>query len=645
MFDMTAPANATACTSNPNDNATNGLWIRLHSDTGRVTLQFEAGANFPEIHPNCNAPASLTNVHLLRGGGSGTAVFAGHHTDAGPLVMKHGGPKDTLEVFSLAQIAAQLRERSHRKSSDSNNNNDDDHQKQVEAARYMQSRIPEFVGLFCSPHHLRDRGQEAWNTIRNPSVITRIVSNSMIKNQDGNESSSDSDTDHIQGSSIGSNQLSSKRDSMKRFTSREFNKGRKICVRPSDQVDLEVNFRSVVFCIPYYDPDKGVILQNGYEVLHQLAQELSEEQRINNWKVTLMQKTIGGPNAVNGAQVLTSGQLWDGLLDKVINEFTTIIQHLQTLTYPNEKAGIQSARAEYEVLKTAQSMEMISKSTDEFCGSSLRKNFLPQNGRFAKLRQFGDRFRDLDFMLEPAERFPATFLGAVLKPDVDLDNIFDDCAASTSALDHFENAWSDVLDSATCFANDAKMNRAAADCIWTCGLTDAGLHNTFLSESRGLELFDLGKPQFMPVPAFLTKFLMSFFHVLGMEEVEEDGDGSPDGTPRYTWARRFQVVGGKLALTQETEYLLPRIYVAFRKTLDHFVANVFENDERVRCLLMKYVVLQLLSDSAFCLLRWEEKGGGRERFGKQAKGTLHKWLWRSLWDLYIASDVYEKLCR
>jgi len=423
-----------------------------------------------------------------------------------------------------------------------------------------------------------------------------------------------------------------------------------------------------MFYIPYYDPKTGIITAPyGYDVLEQLAKELAAEQKIHSWKVTLMQKKIGGIDAVNGADVLTSGRLcltYNGgtLLHKVMDEFTTIIHHLQTLTRSNEKHVIPQIRMEYETLlercrrnngsDKQQLVPLVSKLADEFCGSAIKKNFLPKSGRFDRLREFGDKFRNDEYILEPEERSPAKCLGTVLQRGVNVSRIFHDAKTTPSALDQLEYAWLDVLEHATSFVPNmigVTPNTTATDRIWTCGLTDAGLHNTFLSEERGLELFDLGKPQLMPVPAFLTKFLMSFFHAIGMEEVEEKGasTSTSTSTPSYTWIRRFEIMTGqneeeKLVLTQSTRNLLPGVYDAFGKVLDHFVTNVFDGDERIRSLLIKYVVLQLLSDSAFCLLRWEEKGGGVERFGKQAKG-LHKWLWRSLWDFYIATEVYEKL--
>jgi hypothetical protein len=214
-------------------------------------------------------------------------------------------------------------------------------------------------------------------------------------------------------------------------------------------------------------------------------------------------------------------------------------------------------------------------------------------------------------------------LGKLLEKGASLSAVYVNPPLADKTLDLLEGRWLSILEHATSFNNSS-----ATDCIWTCGLTDAGLHNTFLSKIRGLELFDLGEPGVMPTPAFLTKFLMSFFHTAGMQE---DKTGS--------WVRRFDIVDGRLVLTQETEDLIPYLERTFTVVLDSLVKELFEGDESVRKLLVKYVVLQVLSDAAFCLGRWEQKGGGVPRKSESSQ-HLAKWLWRSLWDFYIASHVY-----
>ena len=163
-------------------------------------------------------------------------------------------------------------------------------------------------------------------------------------------------------------------------------------------------------------------------------------------------------------------------------------------------------------------------------------------------------------------------------------------------------------------------------------------------------MFDLGEPALQPVPAFLTKFLMSFFHTLGMEDVDVDAPGSgeteadaeKEEVPQ--WVRRFTCNENRLHLTTETEQILPKIYDAFQYTVDQMIEKVFEGEEAVRDLLIRYVVLQVLSDCAFCIDRWTSKGGGSKSIGNH-HSDLEKWLWRALWNLFIASDVAVRLLK
>ena len=180
----------------------------------------------------------------------------------------------------------------------------------------------------------------------------------------------------------------------------------------------------------------------------------------------------------------------------------------------------------------------------------------------------------------------------------------------------------------------------ATNRIWTCGITDGGLHNMFLSDKSrqsyddddgddvGLWFFDLGTPSLEPIPAFLTKFLMSFLHVLGMEE-DENGK----------WIVRFEQDDdlGKLRLTKQTERLIPQVMHAFNTTMDRLIEEFFptkndngdqtESTSSIRVLLLRYVVTQLLSDAAFCIEKWRIKGGG-DMMRSSHQYDLEKWLWR-----------------
>lgn len=144
-------------------------------------------------------------------------------------------------------------------------------------------------------------------------------------------------------------------------------------------------------------------------------------------------------------------------------------------------------------------------------------------------------------------------------------------------------------------------------------------------------LFDLGEPSLQPIPAFLTKFLMSFFHTLGMEE-DEKGD----------WVVRFeQDDSGKLRPTQQTLDILPKIMLAFNTAMDKIVEEIFGGEDDIRILLLRYVVTQLISDAAFCIEKWRMKGGGdKERSDHQY--YLEKWLWRALWDVYASEEIRRR---
>ena len=400
------------------------------------------------------------------------------------------------------------------------------------------------------------------------------------------------------------------------------------CVVPVRLVGL----RSVIISMPedfFLPRDEDEFAEspkiiNGIQFLQQLKQELITCQTEHNWKVTLAQKTIGGRDPHNGAEVLTSGQLQGDLLTQSVDNFIAVMKDLGDLTLPHEKSGVEKVRNELQILRKTKDLTKLSKSTDLFVGRAIRKNFETM-GRFEEMRAFGERFREGNIHLLEGEIQPSRFLGLLLKKGSPMSSVFVDPPTDEYALDCVESTWLPMLELAASFKASAVTEN-----IWTCGRTDAGLHNTFLSRERGLELFDIGAPNTMPRPAFLTKFLMSFFHTAGMED---NGAGS--------WVRRFDSDDDeKLALTPETKDLIPYLEDTFRHVMDRLIKEIFNGDEKVRKLLTVYVVLQLLSDGAFCLDRWEEKGGGVERTGDSAR-SLEKWLWRSLWDFYIASHVRE----
>lgn len=602
-------------------NAGEGLMMILHSN-GHLELKATKDKHYPDIHANCYAPAELKDVKLLHGGGSGSAVFGGYHPDLESIVMKHAGPKDANEVFSLAQISRELANRGENDAS---------------AANSMQSRIPRFTMAYISCYHVRHRKDEPWNSLRTVSYSSFGTRLSFGRSVSFGSNNSDTSTSCIP---VLQNVVDYNGGDLNCGDESIQHKPRRLIIsnRPSGNGEqIYVDSTTIYFNLPYTKTEDGVrVIEEGESFLNLFSKVLIKELESHSWKFTIAQRLIGGANPQNGADIFTSGRLHGPLLDKLLAEFSNVMKDLDCLVLPGERQGhYDEILSEMQIVRDIEDVRGVSNQLDSFTGNAIRKNFHPVHGRLPRLRMIGEEFRGGDLALLDPERVPAFFLGKLLKPGYEACNVFPGITPISSALDSIGTtaSWMSILEQATQFEADDKV---VVERIWTCGLTDAGLHNTFLSMERGLEVFDLGEPSLKPRPAFLTKFLMSFFHTLGMES---DTNGS--------WKNRFVVEtendqARALSLTPETRKMLDYCYSSFEKTIEHFMKIIFRNDNRVKRLLLTYVVLQLLSDASFCLQRWESKGGGTKRYGESLKQPLEKWLWRSIWDLFISSCVYTK---
>lgn len=627
-----------------------GLLIRLEAD-GRVIAETVPDYNFQNVHNHCFAPASLKDEKILKGGGSGTTVFSGYIEELQEeVVMKHGNHRDTAEVFALVEIHQGLHNRGI---------------EHPEAALDMIKRIPAFRMIYISPHHLRNRAKENWNTLR--KVVSRLHRTSLVRAMmlsATNKGGAAADKESSSSSQKETNKKQTREMNRERLRKiiqhdKSVNRGiafslrdecldkRRLCIErrqpdPNNDEDehsankhefMEVSDSSVILTLPGLRPD-GTI-PSGTEFLLKAADELEHKQAVNNWKVTLGQKRIGGPDSRNGATILVAHELNGALLHMLTDEFTRVMTNLQNLTLDSEKQIIDQVKDELHDLNETRDVKRVSKVTDSFVGSAIIKNFHPEKGRFLKLRQFGEALRNESLHLEPKEILPCAILSEMLKPGVDLSEIFVSPPGMQSPFNflldsYMEEQWLELVELATSIDEKSAVER-----VWTAGLTDAGLHNAFLSPTRGLEVFDLGEPKLATLPAFLTKFLMSFWHCWGMEETNDDAP---------TWVNRFVVEDDQVALTKESQDALPYIHSVYQNVVNHFTTKVFNGEERIKKLLASYVMLQLVSDAAFCIERWVEKGGGEEKQGtpQVQHKFMDKWLWRSMWDLYVAFEVREK---
>jgi hypothetical protein len=564
-----------------------GLWISY--DGHRATFRFVKDRNEESLHPHIYIPAETTNTHVLKGGGSGATVFSGDLYDQ-KLVWKHGDQKDMGEVFALASIEHELLDRSET------------------AAEELRSRIPTFKGIYISPNHIRIRSQELWK------VVERSVRRWSLEPVGGDGSMHNSIHSSDSGSEI---EISALPHLQRRFC---------ICSGSSCYVDARKS--SVRVFMREFEMGENGELYCDYENLKELVDSLRVLQQRHFWKFSIAQSRIGGPNPQNAAALHLAGKLRGPTLNKLVDQFVCVLRSLQDLAREEERDAAELVRVELESMDDKTKAADVSPLANSFVGFSIVKNFDSEKGRFKLIRETGMSMLNGTMILRPEEELPAKVLSIA----------FQDCRSAVSPLFGIEqdlslavaiheqpHTWQGLLYEACHLKNHAATRR-----VWTCGLTDAGIHNMFFSNDR-LWLFDLGEPSLQPIPAFLTKPLMSFFHTLGMEETA-DGKG---------WVNRFEPcsMGGDLVqLTEKTKELLPMAYESFDLVINRIVQEMFDGEEAVHRLLIKYVVLQLSSDAAFCLERWQRKGGGSPSYDNHQIG-LEKWLWRAVWDLYICQDV------
>ncbi|KAL3909892.1 MAG: hypothetical protein SGILL_007908, partial [Bacillariaceae sp.] len=586
--------------------------LQIYLKDGHVRLGYCQDSNLKFIHTNVFAPASLQNVERMGGGGSGVAVFCGTHPELGDIVMKHGGFKDLTELFALATIAEQLRQRGI-----SN--------QQEEAAETMRECLPSFEMIYISPFHIQlKKNQDFWSRLKKVAKVGNILKvNSQERLAQTLHDSITLDEDTL---------FLTPGTSIRIYERTECSHGDAVCIILDDK-DPSHRKPSLAFVV---SPDSVKLLRTStmemigmkeYTFLKQIYDQLMPIMTENLFKFTLAQQRIGGPNAKTGNQWLYEKKLNGKLLDALVSQFCNRVHNLQKLTMPDETNVIETIRDEVDEMEARISppkADELSSIADQFCGNAIKKNFHPTKGRLRFAARVCKDFREHKLVLTSAEKIPANFLGRLFLPDALMSETFVDASSEPPLVRLQGSYWLNLLSRAV--DNRKNMCPNATKRIWNSGLADAGIHNLFVSENE-LYFFDLGEPALMSMPGFMTKFLFSFFHTLGMQE-DENGE----------WIRRFIRQGDKLALTPETEELLPEAYNAFETALDGIITNVFDGDNGLRWILLQYVTLQLLSDAAFCLQRWEMKGGGRPRHGNHNK-NLEKWLWRAIWDCYVVYDI------
>ena len=622
-----------------------------------IMFRYVHDRHFQYIHPSVFAPACLTGVRRMGGGGSGVAVFSGTHPILGEIVMKHGGCSDMKELFALATISAELAKRGNRQK---NGTGCEDSLATTtaalsseEAARNMISCLPEFKMVYISPQHILFKQKAVWGklkklfrigTARTRSDSVRSLTKKIELSERHLQCGGKCDSQLPQSSMITLNDSTflGPGASIRIYQCESASRAKAYLEEDPTSTPRKKKDPSLAFVIPQdrirsTNPTTlEVDCSDDFNSLQHVYEDLSKLMSKHLFKFTLAQKRIGGESATTGSQWLYEGKLVGSLLDNLITKFVRTVQDLQALTLPDEVDVVDQLRD--EIQKLDQKMQDsddavvqtddISEMADEFLGTAIKKNFHSIKGRIPFLSKTCNGFKSEEIFLMPEEQLPAKFLAALNEPGVLMSDIFLEAPSEPPGIQPNQELWTAMLYQA--ISDRPGMSPNATKRLWTSGLCDAGIHNLFVCQDD-LYFFDLGVPKLQSLPGFMTKFLFSFFHVLGMQEDETSLDNE--------WVRRFNPEGDKLALTPETTDLLKVAYEAFEVSLCRIIDEIFDGDQSLRWLLLQYVTLQLLSDAAFCLQRWQLKGGGSNRGDEHHDKGLEQWLWRALWDMYVASDI------
>lgn len=601
--------------------------------TEEIILKYVNDRHFQYVHPDVFAPAYLVNVERMGGGGSGVSVFSGTHPELGEIVMKHGGFGDMKELFALGTIASELTKRGSSPGTPESSK---------AAAARMKSCLPEFKMVYISPQHVLYKQKAVWGKLKKLVKIgqdrySRESFASLTMKIEMSEK-----LIHIRKSSANISRVPLASSLITLNDSKFLGPGASIRVYQCDTgktvtylEDCRVSKKPCLNIVVPKDQVRSIepttlalASSDNCDPLRDLYEGLSPLMKKHLFNFTLAQKRIGGPNAKTGSQWLYEGKLNGQLLDNLIAKFVDTVRNLQALTSADEVDVAYEIREEIQQLRGSDvTSDALSTLADQFMGNAIKKNFHPTKGRIRFLRKTCEDFRENNLYLEKEEVVPARHLGTLGEPGAFMSDVFVGASSEPVLFHPDKDFWINLMVQATSDLPDRSPN--ATKRVWTSGLCDAGVHNLFVCE-KDLCFFDLGVPQLQSLPGFMTKFLFSFFHTLGMEEDENSEDNE--------WVRRFVVDGDKLALTQETTDLLPKAYDAFCISLDRIIEELFDGDQSLRWLLLQYVTLQLLSDASFCLQRWQLKGGGHPRDDNQNE-DLEQWLWRALWDTYVAFDI------
>jgi hypothetical protein len=251
--------------------------------------------------------------------------------------MKHGGYKDTRELFSLAKIAETLRKRDGT------------------ACRDILNRIPEFKGVYISPKHLRKLPRSIRNKLE-LSIIYQHMHSPEISVE------ADSDTGIIHQHAREIRLFVSEGGGVQFFAESEVVD---LTIGPGDEIATENE------SLQYGAAGEG------YPYLETFVEELASTQKVWLWKLTLAQKRIGGSSPRTVSSILAAGELHGIVLQTLISEFVQVLRSLQSVTLAEEEEGVSRVRLELAILKENGSALPgdLSAESDAFVGFAVSESY------------------------------------------------------------------------------------------------------------------------------------------------------------------------------------------------------------------------------------------------------------------------------
>ena len=412
-----------------------GLMITI--DQGHCQFHLVPDANYSQIHPNVYAPANLTNMRILYGGGSGVSVFGGHSPELGDIVMKHGGYQDLQDLFALATISEELRMRGERSG-------------HVRQAHHMQDRLPCFRSIYISPHHIRSRGDELIGLLKGFVMNRNWSSASMISCDEKTMDSSNHINPHARRLAALIRDRPSQMDlgMTIRIFEGEDEDSLSFVLNDSNAEQWKLSLVLPAGSTMFSSSSLVQVRGNPYDVLKSVVQGLGPIMTKRAFKFTLAQKTIGGSSPKTGNQWLYEGKLSGPVLKNLMDQMIQLIRDLELLTLPDEVDAVEEIRK--EVLQFEESPEglranHISKMADSFVGNAIKKNFHPEKGRQHFLRQVCSMFRDRSLHLEPEEEIPAQHLGTLLRSGALMSDTFLNTPMEPTVLQMQPHFWRNIL--------------------------------------------------------------------------------------------------------------------------------------------------------------------------------------------------------